>query len=49
MVFISINFDPFDILMPLATASEILIPEKLPGPIFTITEKFLSILAFFVS
>jgi len=33
--------------MPFATASEILIPEKLPGPIFTITENFLSILAFF--
>ena len=33
--------------MPFATDSEILIPEKLPGPIFTIIEKFLSILAFF--
>ena len=33
--------------MPLAIAMEILIPEKLPGPTFTITEKFLSISTFF--
>ena len=38
---------PFAILMPLAMAMEILIPEKLPGPTFTITEKFLSISTFF--
>ena len=34
--------------VPFATAIEILTPEKLPGPIFTIIEKFLSILAFFL-
>ena len=36
------NFIFFEIFRPLATASEVLIPEKLPGPWFTITAKFLS-------
>ena len=38
---------PLAILIPLAIARDILIPEKLPGPIFTIIEKFLSTLGFF--
>ena len=30
----------FDILIPFATAKEILVDEKLPGPLLTIIEKF---------
>ena len=39
------NFTLFDIFIPLATASADRIVEKLPGPLFTRTEKFLSTIA----
>ena len=47
VVFITINFGSFRNMYPPAAAKDILILEKLPGPILTKIENLLSIIAFF--